>query len=153
MLIRLRFGELLRQRGITPNKLAVSSRGLSRNTVYGLANPPKERVRVDLDVLANAMVALEKASGQPVSISDVLEVIEEPEPLEEMDEETRAWMDAGLEDMAARLADIEKDVPPEKLAAWHKAMQKAGTPVAYDGRRRVWLEGQAALEYQQRATR
>ena len=96
MLITLKFGELLRQRGITPNKLAASGHGLSRNTIYGLANPPKNRVRLDLDVLANAMSALEKETGQPVSLNDVLEVIEKPESFEEMDLETRAWHDADL---------------------------------------------------------
>ena len=96
MLIKLKFGELLRQRGITPNKLAASGHGLSRNTIYGLANPPKNRVRLDLDVLANAMSALEKETGQPVSLNDVLEVIEKPESFEEMDLETRAWHDADL---------------------------------------------------------
>ena len=60
------------------------------------SNPPKDRVRVDLDVLANAMSALEKETGQPVSLNDVLEVIEEPEILEEMDLETRAWHEADL---------------------------------------------------------
>ena len=96
MQIKLKFGELLRQRGITPNKLAASGHGLSRNTIYGLANPPKNRVRLDLDVLANAMSALEKETGQPVSLNDVLEVIEKPKSFEEMDLETRAWHDADL---------------------------------------------------------
>ena len=152
MLIKLKFGELLRQRGITPNKLAASGHGLSRNTIYGLANPPKERVRLDLDVLANAMSALEKETGQPVSLNDVLEVIEEPIQLEEMDSETKAWLDGAAYDMADRLTEIEKDVPPEELAAWLEANHKNAKPIAYDMKRRVWLEGQEAITYQQRTT-
>ncbi len=138
VLIKLRFGELLRQRGITPNKLAMAGYGLSRNTVYGLANPSKERVRLDLDVLASAMVALEKATGQAVTINDVLEVIEEP--LEEMDGETKAWLDGAAYAMADRLAEIEKDVPPEELKAWHASFKGKGTPVRYDQRTRKFVE-------------
>jgi hypothetical protein len=79
MQIKLRFGELLRQRGITPNRLALHGKNLSRNTVYGLANPTENRVRLDLDVLASAMSALEEITGESISITDVLEVIESAE--------------------------------------------------------------------------
>lgn len=37
---------------------------------------------------------------------------------EEMDEETKAWLDAGLSDLRAALDEIERDVPPEELEAW-----------------------------------
>ena len=80
MEIRLRFGDLLRKRGITPNRLAQHGKNLSRNTIYGLANPPADRVRVDLDVLAAAIQALEELTGSPIAINDVLEIIETPEP-------------------------------------------------------------------------
>jgi hypothetical protein len=101
MLIKLRFGELLKQRGITPNRLWKSGHGLSRNTVYGLANPPSDRIRIDLDVLAQAMNAVYLESGQNVSLNDVLEIVEEP--VEPMDIETRAWHDADL----SRLGEVE----------------------------------------------
>jgi hypothetical protein len=81
MQIKLRFGELLRQRGITPNRLAQHGKNLSRNTIYGLANPTENRVRLDLDVLASAMSALKEITGESVSITDVLEVIESTEPV------------------------------------------------------------------------
>lgn len=68
MIIRLRFAELLRERGITPNRLWRASR-LSRNTIYALTKG--DRARVDLEVLAIAMEALAKESGQPVTINDI----------------------------------------------------------------------------------
>lgn len=145
VLIKLRFGELLRQRGITPNKLAMAGYGLSRNTVYGLANPSKERVRLDLDVLASAMVALEKATGQAVTISDVLEVIEEPiEPEQTMDEETRTWLEASAEDSMKAIQAAERDVPIGELAAWRESMRKAAKPAKYVlGKGIVLLESKA----------
>jgi hypothetical protein len=72
MVIRLRFAELLRERGMNPNRLIRSGHGLSRTTVYALANA-KGRVRLDLDVLAKAIEAIEVESGKPVELSDVLE--------------------------------------------------------------------------------
>lgn len=73
MKIRLKFGELLRERKVTPNGLA-RRHGLARNTVYALAQPESDRVRVDLTVLAAAMSALEAETGQPVTLDDVLEL-------------------------------------------------------------------------------
>lgn len=73
MEIRLKFGELLHQRNVTPNRLA-QRHGLARNTVYALAHPEPGRVRLDLNVLAAAMMALEAETGQPVTLADVLEL-------------------------------------------------------------------------------
>jgi len=73
MEIRLKFGELLLQRNVTPNRLA-QRHGLARNTVYALAHPEPGRVRLDLNVLAAAMTALEAETGQPVTLADVLEL-------------------------------------------------------------------------------
>jgi len=103
MAIKLKFGELLEKRGVTPNRLA-QRQGLTRNTVYALANPRPERNRVDLDVLAEVMAALERESGQPVALTDVLELVTDPTPeqLEQQEAEkrealeTEAWMSAQL---------------------------------------------------------
>lgn len=73
MEILLKFGELLHQRNVTPNRLA-QRHGLARNTVYALAHPEPGRVRLDLNVLAAAMTALEAETGQPVTLADVLEL-------------------------------------------------------------------------------
>ena len=37
---------------------------------------------------------------------------------EEIDEETKAWLDAGLADLQAALDEIEQGIPPEELEAW-----------------------------------
>ena len=72
MIIRLKFAELLRSRGMNPNRLIQSGHGLSRTTIYALANA-KGRVRLDLDVLAKAIEAVAAETGRPVELSDVLE--------------------------------------------------------------------------------
>lgn len=121
---------------------------VARGTVYSVA--AGEVQRVDLETLSGILSGLSALTGQPVTPNDLLEVIEEPEPLE-MDEESKAWLDSSAADLLERLEEIEKDVPPEELAAWHKSMREAVKPIAYDSKRRTWLEGQAALEYQQMA--
>ncbi|BDP40701.1 hypothetical protein DAETH_06700 [Deinococcus aetherius] len=73
MEIRLKFGELLNERKVTPNRLA-QRHGLARNTVYALAHPEPGRVRVDLNVLAAVMAAVEAETGRPVTLGDVLEL-------------------------------------------------------------------------------
>jgi hypothetical protein len=140
MLIKLRFGELLKQRGITPNRLWQAGHGLSRNTVYGLANPSSDRVRIDLDVLAEAMNAVFLETGQSVSLDDVFEVIEEPVSTEGI--EAGEWFDGAALAMSDRLTEIEKDVPPEELAQWHESFKKTGKPVKYDSKKRSFV-GQA----------
>lgn len=70
-MLRLRFGDLLRERGLTAYQVVRASR-LPRSTVYGLASARADRVRVDLDVLSEAMSAVERLSGEPVTITDVL---------------------------------------------------------------------------------
>ena len=100
--IRLRFGELLRRRGLTPNRLARSARNLSRNTVYALANPSSDRVRVDLIVLAAATDAVASVTSEPVTLEDVLEVVSVA-PTSDRDEEDRIW----LETDASRLGEYE----------------------------------------------
>lgn len=37
---------------------------------------------------------------------------------EEMDEETKAWLNAGLADLQMALDELEKDIPPEEIKAW-----------------------------------
>jgi DNA-binding Xre family transcriptional regulator len=126
-MIRLNINSYLEQQNITAYRLIKES-GLAPNTVYTLARTPAKRI--DLDTLESIVKALTRLTGQPVTPNDLLEVIDEPEPLEP-EAETRAWMDNSVSDMAARLADIEKDVPPEQQAAWLEANHKAAKPVKY----------------------
>jgi hypothetical protein len=121
MLIKLRFGELLKQRGITPNRLWQSGHGLSRNTVYGLANPSSDRVRIDLDVLAQAMNAVFLETGQSVSLDDIFEVIEEPVP----PDPEEVWLNSSASDLKAMLEDVERNEKPKDVAKWANAFAQA----------------------------
>ena len=80
----------LDRHGITPYKLWKES-GLSRPTVYAMAKP---ETGAALESLNAVIATLTRLTGQPVTPNDLLEVIEEP--LEEMDSETKAWLQADL---------------------------------------------------------
>lgn len=69
----------------------VQTAEVSPTTVYALARGTHERV--SLEVLDKVLAGLEKLTGQPVEIGDLLERQPDPEP---MDDETQAWMDADL---------------------------------------------------------
>ena len=80
-MLRLRFDQLLSERGLTAYRLWKET-GLSKNTAYALARPDSDRNRVDLDVLDVAMQAVARASGRPVALGDVLEIVPEREETE-----------------------------------------------------------------------
>jgi hypothetical protein len=108
-------------------------------------NPDKRPRRIDFDTLEQIIPALSNLTGGTVTPNDLLEVIEETN----LDPD-QAWLDASAADLAAHLADLEKDVPPEELKAWNKAFEKQAAPVVYDTKRRVWLSGDAASKYSNR---
>ncbi len=72
----------------------VQTAKVSPTTVYALARGDHERV--SLEVLDKVLAGLERLTGTPASLTDVLEREPDPEPVEEMDAETRAWHDAEL---------------------------------------------------------
>jgi hypothetical protein len=114
---------------------------VARGTVYGLASG--EVQRVDLETLSGVLGGLAEITGKPVTPNDLLEVIEEPEPLE-MDEETKEWLEMAGTDTMKAIHEAEKDVPPEELAAWLESTQKAAKPAKYVvGKGIVLLEGKA----------
>jgi DNA-binding Xre family transcriptional regulator len=139
-MIRLNINSYLEQQNITAYRLIKES-GLAPNTVYTLARTPAKRI--DLDTLESIVKALTRLTGKPVTPNDLLEVIEDPEPLE-MDEETREWLEMTGTDAMKAIHEAEKDVPPEELAAWLESTQKAAKPAKYVvGKGIVLLEGQA----------
>ncbi len=86
----------------------VQAADLSPTTVYALARGTHERV--SLEVLDKVLTALERLTGKPVEIGDLLEREPDPEP---MDDETKVWMDAEL---APPLKPYDwGDVDPETL--------------------------------------
>lgn len=48
-----------------------------------------------------------------------------------MDAESRAWLDSAALDTTDRLAELESDVPKDKLADWHESMSAATKPARY----------------------
>lgn len=52
--------------------------------------------------------------------------------LEQLDNEDRAWLDAGAEDAARRLEEIEADIPPAELKAYLDEITKRAKPVRWN---------------------
>lgn len=105
----------------------VQAAKVSPTTVYALARGDHERV--SLEVLDKVLAGLERLTGRPATLTDVLDREPDPEPAEEMDAETRAWMDAEL---APPLEPYEwGDVDPETI----------GESVRYDPKK-GWLVGE-----------
>jgi hypothetical protein len=131
MKLSMRLGDYLQAHNLTAYKLEKAVSGVvSRNTVYKWAREKQAPDHIHTAQFVAVVQALTRLTGKPVTPNDLLEVIEDPEP-QGMDEETRIWMNNSASDMAARLADIEKDVPPEQQAAWLEANHKAAKPVKY----------------------
>jgi hypothetical protein len=113
-MLRWKLKEYLDRHGITPYKLWKES-GLSRPTVYAMATgKPKS---LFFDVATSVIATLTRLTGKPVTPNDLLEVIEEPEPLEDWDAESKAWMDSDL----SRLGEVDPydwgDIDPDSLGA------------------------------------
>ncbi len=107
--------DYLTEHNLTPYQLAKVT-GLSVNTVYPLARGEAKGIR--LDTLQTVLDALDELTGEQVDVTDLLERSQKPLDLAE----------AGLEDWAAALAEIDADVPPEELAAWNEAFERASRP-------------------------
>jgi DNA-binding Xre family transcriptional regulator len=138
-MIRLNIGSYLEQKNITPYRLVKES-GLAPNTVYNLARTPAKRI--DLDTLGSIVEALTRLTGKTVTPNDLLEVIEEPP--QEIESETRAWLDGAAYDMGKALDELEKDIPRAELEAWLEANRKSAKPAKYiAGQGIVLLEGVA----------
>jgi hypothetical protein len=69
-----KFGELLEREGVTVNRLyeEAKSAGVSRNALYRWTKETPERL--DLSVLAHALIALSKLKGKLFSVSDVMDL-------------------------------------------------------------------------------
>ena len=80
-------------------RLVRAGRGVSRNTLYRLANEQPERI--DLEVAGRVLWGLEQLTGKHYTVTDLLEY----EPLDEQGaaDDDRAWLDADL----SRLGEYE----------------------------------------------
>lgn len=68
--LRFNLGKYLERHGITPYRLVKES-GLATNTIYSLSRQPAQRI--DLDTVSTILNSLERITGKPVSITDMLE--------------------------------------------------------------------------------
>ncbi len=94
MNVRVSLDRYLLQNKLTAYRLSKEVAGkAAQGSVYALARGEKVK-RVDLETLSQVMQALTRLTGQPVTPNDLLEVIEEP--VEEMDAEAKAWLQADL---------------------------------------------------------
>ncbi len=136
-MIKLKLKDCLDANGLSVYRLEKECPEVSRTTLYKLASGEVDGVR--FNTLNALLVALARLTGKPVTPNDLLEVIEEP--LEEMDEESKAWLDMAGQDTMQAIHKLEKDVPPEELKRWHESMKAAAKPARYvQGKGIVLLE-------------
>lgn len=110
----------LEQRNLTRYQLAKAMGGNEKSrltTLYRMKAPK----RIDLDVLTAILEGLERLTGEPVDVSELLEY--QQAPLDEaMDADTQAWLESDL----SHLGEFEPydwgDTDPESL----------GNPVRYE---------------------
>lgn len=120
-----KFKEYLDAHGITPYRLQKEMGGqVSHRLSYDWARERPERLH--LPVLERVMSALEGMTGEPVDIKDFLEFVPDPEP--EMDEETRAWLDAPI------------DAPLEPYDWGDQNPETLGEALRFDAER-GWVKG------------
>lgn len=79
MKTRLNLGSYLSHHSVTPYRLAQQLKGrIAQNTVYNLARTPQQRI--DLDTVSDVLSGLSELTGQPVTLTDLLEVVADPIP-------------------------------------------------------------------------
>lgn len=111
--------KVLEARGITRYELAQNMEGNFKTRLTSLYRT-KDPKRVDLPVMAEIVSALRRITGEALTPNDLLEYVPDPEPVEEqeMDAETRAWMEADL-------------APPLEPYEWGPEGPPKGNPVRY----------------------
>lgn len=125
--VRWKVKEFLDERGLSAYKLTKRTE-LSPNAVYGITRGETNQVR--LDTLAGLLSGLRDLTGEPVSLEDVLEVVEVPEGLTAAGvpytghQETDAILDE-QPDIIERIQRLERG--EAKLIPWEqvKAEQRA----------------------------
>ena len=126
--IRWKLGEQLQARGVTAYRLAQQlEKRVSRNTVYAIARGDAKGVQ--FDTLAAVLEALERESGRPVALTDVLEEIEQPvaltdvlkivaDPIPSSTRQQDPLELSSAAELQATLETLETDTPPAELNGW-----------------------------------
>ena len=114
MKVQARVKQYLDSHNVSAYRLAQETAGtLAPNTVYALARPTVKRV--DLETLGEVMTALERITGQPVTLTDLLEVVADPIPLSIQQDPLEL---TGAAQLQATLEALETDTPPAELQGW-----------------------------------
>lgn len=114
-IIRIRLREFLDEHDLSAYRLTKQARGMSSKTVYAIASG---RHRPSMGALEKLLDALRELTGEEVGPADLLEYV--PTPEEELDEESRAW----LEDDS-----LGGSLPPYD---WGEQGAPKGKPVRYE---------------------
>jgi hypothetical protein len=79
--------------------------------------------RIDTEVLLELMSALEKLTGQPVEVTDILDYQNQPET--RVEAEAAVWLETNAEDTLERLESLEANLSIKEKKSWQKAIQRA----------------------------
>ena len=113
MKMRLNLNAYLNRTGITAYRLSEQLKGrVARATVYATAKTPQQRI--DLDTVSDVLSGLFELTGQPVTLTDLLEVVADPIPLSVQDPLELT----GAATLQATLETLEIDTPPAELQGW-----------------------------------
>ena len=115
-LVRLNTKQLLEKRNLTPYRIWKESK-LSRGTVYALARNKGERA--DFHTLGAFVTVVERLSGEPVTVNDLLEISEPIPP-----EPEQRWLDSSAADLKAALEEIEIEEDPADVRLWIAAFEQ-----------------------------
>ena len=114
MKVQARVKQYLDSHNVSAYRLAQETAGtLAPTTVYALARPTVKRV--DLETLGEVMTALERITGQPVTLTDLLEVVADPIPLSIQQDPLEL---TGAAQLQATLEALETDTQPAELQGW-----------------------------------
>lgn len=86
-MVRWRLADFLEEKGFTAYALGKATGTTRMNTIYRIARRGDEPTRVDLPTLALVIDGLQKLTGTPVSITDILEYVPDtPSPAQPSDD-------------------------------------------------------------------
>ncbi len=121
--LKWKLGNLLAQENATVyalnQRLVEAGRGVSRTTLYRLANEQPERI--DLEVAGRVLWGLEQLTGKHYTVSDLLEYAPE------VFGDEQALLDLGTADLADALDELEADLLPQVRKAWLEAFDRVAT--------------------------
>ena len=142
MPVRVSLDRFLASKNLSTYRLAKATLGrAAQGSIYAMARGEQVK-RVDLETLSEIIQALERLTGQPVGVADILEIV----PISE-EESLAQFRVENLKALNLHLEELEREVSPEQLKIFNEGHLNPGIPVAFDPKRGVWLEGEEALAF------